>query len=59
MKILHNYCSNNENYKHLCRRCLKTHGDQTQLKEHMLRSFEQELCRISYMHRNRKIKFND
>ena len=56
---LHNFCRNNEHYKHLCRRCLNTYGDQTKLEEHMLRCIEQKVCNISYMHPNQKIKFND
>ena len=56
---LHNFCRNNEHYKHLCRRCLNTYGDQTKLEEHMLRCIEQKVCSISYMHPNQKIKFND
>ena len=57
--ILHNFCRNNEHYKHLCRRCLQTFGDQTKLEEHMLRCIEQNVCNISYMHPNQKIKIND
>ena len=56
---LHNFCRNNEHYTHLCRRCLNTYGDQTKLKEHMLRCIEQKVCNISYMQPNQKIKFND
>ena len=56
---LHNFCRNNEHYKHLCRRCLNTYGDQTKLEEHMLRCIEQKVCNISYMHPNQKINFND
>ena len=56
---LHNFCRNNEHYKHLCRRCLNTYGDQRKLEEHMLRCIEQKVCNISYMHPNQKIKFND
>ena len=44
---LHNFCRNNENYAHLCRRCLNTYGDQTKLEEHMLRSTKQKVCNIS------------
>ena len=55
----HNYCRHNEHYKHLCRRCLKTYGDQTKLEEHMLRCIEQKVCNISYIHPNQKINFND
>ena len=56
---LHNFSRNNEHYKHLCRRCLNTYGEQTKLEEHMLRCIEQKVCNISYMHPNQKIKFND
>ena len=56
---LHNFCRNNENYIHLCRRCLNTYGNQTKLEEHMLRCIEQKVCNISYMHPNQKIKVND
>ena len=56
---LHNFCKNNENYNHLCRRCLNTYGDQSKLEEHMLRCIEQKVCNISYMNPNQKIKFND
>ena len=56
---LHNFCRNNENYTHLCRRCLNTYGDQTKLEEHVLRCIEQKVCNISYMQPNQKIKFND
>ena len=56
---LHNFCRNNVNYTHLCRRCLNTYGDQTKLEEHMLRCIEQKVCNISYMQPNQKIKFND
>ena len=56
---LHNFCRNNEHYKHLCRRCLYTNGDQTKLEDHMPRCIEQKVCNISYMHPNQKIKFND
>ena len=56
---LHNYCRNNLNYTHLCRRCLNTYGDQTKLEKHMLRCIEQKVCHISYMQPNQKIKFND
>ena len=38
---------------------MNTYEDQTKLKEHMLRCFEQEVCNISYMHPNQKINFND
>ena len=55
----HNFCRNNEHYTHLCRRCLKTYGDQTKLEEHMLRCIEQKVCNISYMQPNQKIKFKD
>ena len=55
----YNLCRNNEHYKHLCRRCLITYGDQTKLDERMLRCIEQKVCNISYMHPNQKIKFND
>ena len=48
-----------EHYNHLCRRCLNTYGDQSELEEHMLRCIEQKVCNISYMHPNQKIKFND
>ena len=57
--ILHNFCRNNVNYTHLCRRCLNTYGDQTKLEEHMLRCIEQKVCNISYMQPNQRIKFND
>ena len=57
--ILHNFCRNNENYKHLCRRCLNTCGDQTKLEELMLRCIEQKVSNISYMHPNQKLKFKD
>ena len=56
---LYNFCRNNEHYKHLCRRCQNTYGDQTKLEEHMLGCIEQKVCNISYMHPNQKIKFND
>ena len=56
---LHNFCRNNINYTHLCRRCLNTYGDQSKLEEHMLRCIEQKVCNISNMHPNQKIKFND
>ena len=56
---LHNICGNNEHYKHLCRRCLNTYGDQSKLEEHMLRCIEQKVCNISYMDPNQKIKYND
>ena len=56
---LHNFCRNNVNYTHLCRRCLNTYGDQSKLEEHMLRCIEQKVCNISYMQPNQKIKFND
>ena len=55
---LHNFCKNNEHYKHLCRRCLNTYGVQTKLDEHMLRCIEQKFCNISYMHPNQKIQIN-
>ena len=55
----HNFCRNNEHYKHLCRRCPNIYGDQTKLEEHMLRCIEQKVCDISYMHPNQKIKLND
>ena len=55
----HNFCRNNEHYKHLCRRWLFIYGDQTKLEEHMLRCIEQKVCNISYMRPNQKIKFND
>ena len=54
---LYNSCRNNEHYTHLCRRCLNTYGDQTKLEEHMLRCIE--VCKISYMQLNQKMKFND
>ena len=38
---------------------MNTYGDQTKLEEHMLRCIEQNICNISYMHPNKKIKFND
>ena len=56
---IHNFCRNNEHYKHLCRKCLNTYGDQTKFEENMLRCIEQKVCNISYMHPNQKIKFND
>ena len=56
---LHNFCKNNEQYNHLCRRCLNTYGDQSKLEEHMLRYIEQKVCNISIMQPNQKIKFND
>ena len=56
---LHNFCRNNVNYTHLCRRCLNTYGDQSKLEEHMLRCIEQKVCNISYMQTIQKIKFND
>ena len=59
MTNLHNFCRNNEHYKHLCKRCLNTYGDQTKLEEHMLRCDEQKVCNISCLHPNQKIKFND
>ena len=52
---LHNFCGNNEQYKHLCRRCLNTYGDQTKFEEHMLRCIEPKVCNISYMHPIQKI----
>ena len=54
---IHNFCRKNEQYKHLCRRCLNTYGDQTKLEEHMSRCIEQKVCNISYMHPNQKINF--
>ena len=39
---LHNFCRNDEHYKHLPRRCLYTYGDQTKPEEHMLRCIEQK-----------------
>ena len=56
---LQNFCGNKEHYKHLCRRCLNTYGDQTKLEEHMLRYIEKKVCNISYMHPKQKIKFKD
>ena len=56
---LHYFCRNNEHYKHLCRKCLNTYGDQTKLEEHKYRCIEQKVCNKSYMHPNQKIKFND
>ena len=56
---LHNFCRNFEYYKHLCRGCLNTYGDQTKLEEHTSRCIEQKVCNISYVHPNQKIKFND
>ena len=56
---LQNFCRNNVNYTHLCRRCLNTYGDQSKLEEHMLRCIEQKVCNISYMKSNQKITFND
>ena len=35
---------------HLCRRCLKTYGNQTKLTEQMSKVLEQEVCNISYVH---------
>ena len=52
-----NFCGNNEYYKLLCRRCLKTYGDQTKLEQHMLIFIEQEVCNISYMYPHQKVKF--
>ena len=49
---LHNFCRNNGNYKHLCRRFSNTYGDQTKLEGHKLRCIQQEGCNISYMHPN-------
>ena len=56
---LHNFCKNNEHYNHLCRRCLNTYSNQSNLEEHMLRCIEQKVCNISYMQPNQKIKFSD
>ena len=56
---LHNFCKNNEQYNHLCRRCLNTYDNQSKLEEHMLRCIEQKVCNVSYMHPNQKMKFND
>ena len=56
---LHNSCRKNEHYTLLCRRSLNTYGCQTKLEEHMLRCIEQNVCNISYMQPNQKIKFND
>ena len=56
---LHNFCRNNEHYKHLCRRCLITYGDQTKFEEHIIKCIEQKVCNISYLHPNQKIKFSD
>ena len=56
---LHNFCRNNVNYTHLCRRCLNTYGDQSKLEKHMLGCIEQKVCNISYMQPNQKIKFID
>ena len=44
---IHNFCRNNEHYKHLCRRSLNTYGEQTKLEEYMLRCIEQKVCNIS------------
>ena len=57
--ILHNFCRNNQHYKHFCRRCLNTYGDQIKLEEHMIGCIEQKVCNITYKHPNQKIKFND
>ena len=54
----HNFRWTNENYEHLCRPCLNTYANQSKLKEHMLRCIEHEVCNITYMHPNQKIKFN-
>ena len=56
---LHNFCKNNEHYNHLCRRCLNTYSNQSNLEEHMLRCTEQKVCNISYMQQNQKTKFSD
>ena len=56
---LHNFCRNNEHYKNLCRSCLITYGDQTKLKERLLRCIEQKFFNLSYMHLNQKMKFSD
>ena len=56
---LHNFCGNNVNCTHLCRRCLNTYGDQSKLEEHIIRCIQQKVCNISYMQPNQKIRFND
>ena len=53
---LQNISRKNEQYKQLCRRCLNTYGNQTKLEEHMLRCIEQNVCNISCMHPNQKLK---
>ena len=49
---LQKFCRNNEHYKHLCRRCLNTYGDQTKLEGHVITCFEQKACNKSNMHPN-------
>ena len=56
---LHHFCRNKEHYKHLCRRCSITYGDQTKLEEHKLRCIEQKVCNTSCIHLNQKMKFID
>ena len=41
--ILQNFCGSNGNCKHICRRCLNTHGDKIKLDAHLLRCTEQEV----------------
>ena len=56
---IHNFCRNNEHYKHLHRKCLNTYGDQTKLAEHLLRCIERKVCKLSNKHPNQKVKIND
>ena len=55
---IQNFSRNNEHYKHLCKRCLNTFGDQTKLEEHMLRCIEQKVCNVSFMHPSQRLSFN-
>ena len=41
------------------RRCLKTYGSQTQLRDHISKCIEQEFCKISNTNPIKKINFND
>ena len=59
LSCLHNFRRKNGKYKHLCRICSNTHGDQTKLEEHLLGCIQQEVCIISYMHPNQEIKLKD
>ena len=50
-----NFCRNNGNYKHLCRKCLNTYGDQSKFNEDLLGCIEQEVCNKSFLHLKQKI----